>query len=281
MLSSIPTPTTSAIGIGPFTVHFYALCIIAGVAIAIWLGDKRYRNFAIQSEQSKGVVADVAIYAVPAGIIGGRIYHVITSPAQYFGSDGHPIDALKIYEGGLGIWGAISLGALAAWYGFRKRAHSLELPSFRYFLDALAPGILIAQAIGRFGNWFNAELFGRPFSGPWALEIPISNRPIGYLQYETFHPTFLYEAIWCLLVAALLIRFSAKLKPGQGFAIYVALYCLGRFGIESLRIDDANKILGLRLNLWTALFVGLAACVTALCLRNQKCFLNQKSEEIR
>ena len=270
MLSSIPTPTNSAIGIGPLTVHYYALCIIVGVAVAIWLGNKRYRTFANDSEQSIGVVADVAIYAVPAGIIGGRIYHVITSPAQYFGENGKPIDALKIYEGGLGIWGAISLGALAAWFGYRKRAKDLDLPSFRLFLDALAPGILIAQAIGRIGNWFNGELFGRPFSGSWALEIPVAKRPIGYLQYETFHPTFLYETIWCLLVAALLIWLTPKLKAGQSFAIYVALYCVGRFAIESLRIDDANEILGLRVNLWTALIVGLIASALALRFARQK-----------
>jgi prolipoprotein diacylglyceryl transferase len=270
MLSSIPTPSNSAIGIGPLTVHYYALCIIVGVAVAIWLGNKRYRAYANNSEQSIGVVADVAIYAVPAGIIGGRIYHVITSPAQYFGKNGNPIDALNIYEGGLVIWGAISLGALAAWFGYRKRAKGLELPSFRLFLDALAPGILIAQAIGRIGNWFNGELFGRPFSGPWALEIPLSKRPIGYLKFESFHPTFLYEAIWCLLIAALLIWLTPKLKAGQSFAIYVALYCVGRFAIESLRIDDANTILGLRVNLWTALIVGLIASMLALRFARQK-----------
>ena len=274
MLSSIPTPANSAIGIGPLTVHYYALCIILGVAAAIWLGNKRYRAFANSSEQSIGVVADVAIYAVPAGIIGGRIYHVITSPAQYFGENGQPLAALKIYEGGLGIWGAISLGAVVAWFAYRKRSKKLELPSFRLFLDALAPGILIAQAIGRIGNWFNGELFGRPFSGPWALEIPLSKRPIGYLEFETFHPTFLYEAIWCLLVAALLIWLTPKLKAGQGFAIYVALYCVGRFGIESLRIDDANEIFGLRVNLWTSLIVGLTA--SALAIR----FARQKSSDI-
>ena len=270
MLSSIPTPTNSVIGIGPLTVHYYALGIITGVAVAIWLGNRRYRSFANNSETSIGVVADVAIYAVPAGIIGGRIYHVITSPAQYFGENGKPIDALKIYEGGLGIWGAISLGALVAWFGYRKRAKDLDLPSFRLFLDALAPGILIAQAIGRIGNWFNGELFGRPFSGSWALEIPVAKRPIGYLQYETFHPTFLYETIWCLLVAALLIWLTPKLKAGQSFAIYVALYCVGRFAIESLRIDDANEILGLRVNLWTALIVGLIASALALRFARQK-----------
>jgi prolipoprotein diacylglyceryl transferase len=270
MLSAIPTPSTSAIGIGPLTIHFYALCIIVGVAVAIWLGNRRYRSFANNNDDSIGIVADVAIYAVPAGIIGGRIYHVLSSPAPYFGANGNPIDALKIYEGGLGIWGAISLGALVAWFAYRRRSVNLELPSFRLFLDALAPGILIAQAIGRIGNWFNGELFGKPFSGPWALEIPLSKRPVGFLQYETFHPTFLYEAIWCLLIAVLLLWLTPKLKPGQSFALYVALYCLGRFAIESLRIDDANKILGLRVNLWTALIVGISAIVVALRLSRQK-----------
>ena len=270
MLSAIPTPSTSAIGIGPLTIHFYAVCISVGVAVAIWLGDRRYRSFANNNDDSIGVVADVAIYAVPAGIIGGRIYHVLSSPAPYFGANGSPIDALKIYEGGLGIWGAISLGTLAAWFAYRKRSVNLELPSFRLFIDALAPGILIAQAIGRIGNWFNGELFGKPFSGPWALEIPLSKRPVGFLQYETFHPTFLYEAIWCLLIAVLLLWLTPKLKPGQSFALYVALYCLGRFAIESLRIDDANKILGLRVNLWTALIVGISAIVVVLRLSRQK-----------
>ena len=270
MLSAIPTPSTSAIGIGPLTIHFYALCIIVGVAVAIWLGNRRYRSFANNNDDSIGIVADVAIYAVPAGIIGGRIYHVLSSPAPYFGANGNPIDALKIYEGGLGIWGAISLGALVAWFAYRRRSIDLELPSFRLFLDALAPGILIAQAIGRIGNWFNGELFGKPFSGPWALKIPLSKRPVGFLQYETFHPTFLYEAIWCLLIAVLLLWLTPKLKPGQSFALYVALYCLGRFAIESLRIDDANKILGLRVNLWTALMVGISAIVVTLRLSRQK-----------
>lgn len=275
MLFSIPTPSTSAIGIGPLTIHFYALCIILGVAIAIWLGDKRFKKFANYNPAATGVVADVAVYAVPAGIIGGRIYHVVTSPAQYFGANGRPLDALKIYEGGLGIWGAISLGAVVAWLAYRKRTANLELPTFRFFLDALAPGILIAQAIGRFGNWFNGELFGKPFTGPWALEIPLSKRPIGFLEYSTFHPTFLYEALWCLLIAALLIWRTPKLKPGQGFALYVALYCLGRFGFESLRIDEANQILGLRVNLWVALIVGVLAVLAA------RRFGRQKPDQIR
>ena len=179
--------------LGPFTIHFYALCIIAGIVIAVWLGDKRFKA---HGDNLENVVADVAIWAVPFGIIGGRLYHVISSPNNYFGKNGEPIDAFKIWQGGLGIWGAISVGAIAAYFAYKKAQKKKDLPSFGYFLDALAPGILLAQAIGRLGNWFNGELFGRPTDLPWALEIPQSLRPDGYTTFETFHPAFLYELIW-------------------------------------------------------------------------------------
>lgn len=270
MRYSIPTPVNSALGIGPLTIHYYALCIILGVAIAIWLGDKRFRKLCANSESSKGVVADVAIYAVPAGVIGGRIYHVVTSPTQYFGTNGDWLAIFKIYEGGLGIWGAISLGSLAALYAYRRLKQRNELPEFKYFLDALAPGILFAQAIGRFGNWFNGELFGRPTNLPWGLEIPIGKRPSGYLEVNTFHPTFLYEAIWCIAVALLLILTAYRFQGGAIFATYISLYCLGRFLIESIRIDAANQFLGMRINLWTALIVGLAATAMAIRLNRRK-----------
>jgi len=159
--------------LGPFTIHFYALCIIAGIVIAVWLGDKRFKA---HGDNLENVVADVAIWAVPFGIIGGRLYHVISSPNNYFGKNGEPIDAFKIWQGGLGIWGAISVGAIAAYFAYKKQQKKKDLPSFGYFLDALAPGILLAQAIGRLGNWFNGELFGRPTDLPWALEIPQSLR---------------------------------------------------------------------------------------------------------
>jgi len=188
--------------LGPFTFHLYALCIITGIAIAIWLGDKRFRA---QAPEAKSVVSEVAITAVPVGIIGGRIYHVITSPDAYFGAGGNPVDAFKIWEGGLGIWGAISLGAVGAWLRYRQLAKRMQLPNFALFLDALAPGILFAQAIGRFGNWFNIELFGKPLQAPWALEVPAQYRPSGYSTFETFHPTFLYESLWCVLLAFALI----------------------------------------------------------------------------
>ena len=256
MFRSIPTPTLSQVVIGPFTVHFYALCIITGIAIAIWLGDKRLVSAgAEQGLQLKGVVSEVAVIAIPAGVIGGRLYHVFTSPEQYFGSNGDLLSILKIWNGGLGIWGAIALGALGALFSYRRLAKKVQLPSFAVFLDAIAPGILIAQAIGRFGNWFNAELFGRPLDSWWALEIPYKYRPRGFGLYETFHPTFLYEAIWSSLVAIVLITAAKRWANGATFAIYIAAYSLGRFFIEGLRIDPSQAIGGLRLNQWTSIVI--------------------------
>ena len=258
MIRSIPSPTLSALTIGPLTIHLYALCIISGIAVAIWLGDKRFKALSINGAS---VVSEVALTAVPFGIIGGRIYHVITSPDDYFGSNGHRLDAFKIWEGGLGIWGAIALGTLAAWLRYRALAKKIELPAFAYFMDALAPGVLFAQAIGRFGNWFNIELFGRPLNAPWALAVPVEDRPSGYLEFATFHPTFLYEAIWSSALAIVLIVIGKRMHPGQIFALYVAGYCLGRIGIEMIRIDEAHHILGLRLNVWVAAIVGVGALI--------------------
>ena len=258
MLIAFPTPTQSALEIGPLTIHFYALCIITGIAIAIWLGDKRFRAQAING---RSVVSEVAITAVPVGIIGGRIYHVISSPSAYFGANGNPVDALKIWQGGLGIWGAISLGILGAYVRYRTLQKRIDLPSFAVFVDALAPGILFAQAIGRFGNWFNGELFGRPLDTWWALDVPTRYRPFGYSQFESFHPTFLYEAIWCTFVATLLIVFGKRLKAGQVFAAYVFAYCFGRFFIELIRIDSANTIAGLRVNVWVSVIVAIGAAL--------------------
>lgn len=229
--------------------------------IAVWLGDKRFKTY---GENLENVVADVAIWAVPFGIIGGRLYHVITSPDNYFGKNGEPIDALKIWQGGLGIWGAISLGTVAALFVYKKERSKKDLPSFGYFLDALAPGILFAQAIGRLGNWFNAELFGRPSELPWALQIPQFKRPDGYTSFGTFHPTFLYELIWCVLVAALLILRGKPAAAGQVFSLYVGLYSLGRLVIETIRIDQANTIAGLRVNVWISAIVAIVAMLNYL-----------------
>ena len=266
----IPSPPHSSFEVGPLTFHFYALCIIAGIAIAIWLGDKRLRA---HDPSLTSVVADVAIFAVPAGIIGGRIYHVLSSPSDFFGSTGSFLDVFAIWKGGLGIWGAISLGALGAYIGLRRVGRTrpeITLPSFPLLLDALAPGILFAQAIGRFGNWFNVELFGRPLDAWWALEVPVGKRPSALRTFETFHPTFLYEAIWCSLVAIILILVGKKLLPGQVFAIYIASYCLGRFFIESIRIDSANQFFGLRQNEWVSIAIGAIALASFIRIRQKR-----------
>jgi prolipoprotein diacylglyceryl transferase len=259
MNQTIPTPSISVVAIGPFTIHAYALCIITGVALAIWLSNKR---FVAAFPDARGVVGDVAIIAVPAGVLGGRLYHVATTPERFFGSTGHPADILKIWQGGLGIWGAITLGGVGAFVGYHYLGRTRTLPQFRYFADAVAPGIVFAQAIGRWGNWFNAELFGSPSDLPWALEIPRWARPAGYQDFLTFHPTFLYESIWCAAVGVLLIRFGGRLRGGQTFALYVATYCLGRLGCEFLRIDTAHHIAGIRINVLVAIVVGLASLVT-------------------
>ena len=259
MVELIPSPTTSTLSIGPLTIHFYALCIITGIAVAIWLGRWRYANLGGNPDE----VSEVAIWAVPFGIIGGRIYHVISSPQQYFGENGNPVDALRIWQGGLGIWGAISLGAIGAYVYFKTHTTTL---SFAKLLDSLAPGVIIAQAIGRIGNYFNQEVFGKPTTLPWAIEIEAKNRPVGYEEFATFHPTFLYELLWCLIIALLLIKLpgflnSISRNPGDIFALYIAGYTAGRFWIEALRIDEANYILGLRLNIWVSIIVFASAVI--------------------
>ncbi len=263
---SLPSPDSNILELGPISVRYYALSIILGVVVAVMFGSRRAQAMGAP----KSLVSDVAVIAVPAGVIGGRIYHVVTSPDEYFGSGGDPLSALYIWEGGLGIWGAIGLGGIGAWVAFRylKRRGEVGI-SFAQFADAIAPGILFAQAIGRFGNWFNQELFGRPSDLPWALEIDARYRPLEYGQFETFHPTFLYEAIWCTIVALLLIRLTTRLSsnPGRIFALYVALYSFGRLLIEQLRIDEANEIFGFRLNTWTAV---IAIVLALLVFRNLK-----------
>lgn len=259
MFFSIPTPSRSEFSLGPLTIHFYALCIVAGIALAIWMGDRRFRN----AGGGVNVVADVALLSVPAGILGGRLYHLITSPDAYFGVGGKPWDALKIWQGGLGIWGAVALGTLGAWWKFRRlsqRGRTGDM-TFGKFADALAPGVLFAQALGRFGNWFNAELFGRPTNVSWGLEIPVAQRPSGFENFATFHPTFLYEALWCIFIAILILLLENRFAPGQGFLFYIAAYCVGRFYIESLRIDTAHHILGLRINEWVSFIVGISAAI--------------------
>lgn len=252
--ASIPSPGQSVWHLGPLPIRAYALCIIVGIVVGIWLGSKRW----VARGGSPVAVGDIAIWAVPFGIVGARIYHVITDNDLYFGEGLNPWHALEIWDGGLGIWGAIAFGAVGAWIGCRRKG--IPLPAMA---DALAPGILLAQAIGRWGNWFNQELFGKPTDLPWALEIEPRFRPEGFDEYASFHPTFLYESLWCVAVAFAIMWFDRRFTLGHGrvFGLYVAGYTLGRGFFEYLRIDRANEILGLRVNLWVSGLVFLAAIV--------------------
>lgn len=259
----IPTPSSSSIELGVLTIHYYALCILLGIFVALAVGGVRWRK----SGGLTSELYDLAIYAIPAGIVGGRLYHVVTTPELYFGSHGHLAGAFKIWEGGLGIWGAVFFGVVTAYLFFRHRKRSISFP---LALDALAPGILLAQAIGRWGNWFNHELFGAPSTLPWALKIPLADRPVGYEAFATFHPTFLYESLWCLLSAGIILWLPRvrRLVPGNTFLLYIFLYCVGRSWIEALRIDSAHTIAGLRLNVWVAVICALSSL--SLLIKRQK-----------
>src|SRR3954471_5248381 len=252
----IPSPSQGVWHLGPLPIRAYALAIILGVVAAIWVGEKRW----VARGGTPGQIGDIALWAVPAGLIGARAYHVATDHDLYFGKGGDLVGALEIWHGGLGIWGAIAGGLLGAWLYTRR--HGILL---RPLADSLAPGLLLAQAIGRFGNYFNQELFGRPTDVPWALKIDLAHRPDGYAQYATFHPTFLYEALWNVAGIALLLYLDRRYKLGFGrvFALYVMIYTAGRGWIESLRIDtiELNNVLGLRWGVWMSiiLFAGAAA----------------------
>ncbi len=252
--SSIPSPPVGVWHLGPFPVRAYALAILAGIAVALWITDRRY----VARGGPPGTALDVAYWAVPFGIVGGRLYHVLSSPDAYFGPGGDPWMAFAIWNGGLGIWGAIALGAVGAVIGLRRRG----LRAAPYF-DAAAPALLVAQAIGRLGNWFNQELFGAPTTLPWGLEIDAEHLPPGYEVGTLFHPTFLYEMLWNLGAAALLVWLDRRyrLRHGRAFCAYVALYTAGRLWIEMLRIDEAELVLGVRLNVWTSLLVLIGALV--------------------
>ena len=250
LLAYLPSPSTGVWNLGPFPLRAYALCIILGVVAAVVIGERRW----VARGGTRGVVTDVATIAVPFGVVGARIYHVITSPAPYLDD---PVRALFVWQGGLGIPGGIAGGFLAAYVLCRRRGVSRTA-----FADAVAPGVVVAQAIGRLGNWFNQELFGRPTTLPWGLEIDPDNADavVGAMAY---HPTFLYELLWNLGVAALLIWADRRWRLGGGrvFALYVAAYATGRIWIEALRIDEANSLLGVRLNVvvMTVLLVGAVA----------------------
>jgi len=250
----IPSPSNGVWHVGPFPLRAYAFGIIVGALIAIWIGERRFQARGGRA----GFIGDMAIWAVPFGIVGARIYHVATDPELYFGNGKHVIDAFKIWQGGLGIWGAIAGGALGALIACRR-----EGVTFASVADAVAPGLLVAQAIGRIGNYFNQELFGRPTTKPWGLEIDVAHRPAGFTQFATFHPTFLYELLWNLSAAALIIAIDRKVKltGGRAFALYVMLYTAGRFWIEQLRIDQANHLGPFRLNVWTSIILFTVATI--------------------
>jgi prolipoprotein diacylglyceryl transferase len=245
-LANIPSPSDGVWHLGPLPLRAYALAIILGIVVAIWVGERRF----VARGGRPGTVSDVAVWAIPFGLVGARVYHVATNPEFYFGEGKDPIEALYVWEGGLGIWGAIAFGALGAYLGCRFSG-----VRFTSFIDAVAPGIVLAQAIGRWGNYFNQELFGKPTDLPWGLEIDVENRPEDYLEYTTFQPTFLYESLWCLGVALVIVLADRRFRLGRGrvFALYVALYTAGRAWIEDLRIDDAHEFGPFRLNVWVSI----------------------------
>ena len=255
---SIPSPSRSVWYLGPFPLRAYALCILAGVFIAVWWTSRRYRA----RGGSEETVLDAAMLGVPVGILGARLYHVLTSPGAYFGPGGDPARIVQIWRGGLGIWGGVAAGLAAAAWLMRRRGLRLAP-----LTDALAPALLVAQAVGRVGNWFNQELFGAPTTLPWGLEIDADHLPEGYAPGTLFHPTFLYEALWNLAGAALLVLLERRLRRRDGTVggrliwAYLMVYTAGRVWIEHLRVDEAAIVLGLRLNEWTAMIVFLAGLV--------------------
>jgi prolipoprotein diacylglyceryl transferase len=261
----IPSPTRSVWHLGPVPIRAYALCIVAGIVLALWLTIRRWRDRGGAEED----VWDIGGWAIVFGIVGGRLYHVMTDPELYFDSGRHPLDALKVWDGGLGIWGAIALGGVGAWIGCRRKGVSLVV-----FADAAAPGIVLAQAVGRWGNWFNNELYGGPTSLPWGLQVHCMDIVSGHAVSQgvadggqvcqgsatvagLYQPTFLYESLWDILVAIVVIYADRRFRLGRGnaFAVYVMGYTLGRVWIEALRHDPAHHILGLRLNVWTSIIV--------------------------
>lgn len=263
-LLSIPSPEISYLELGPVRIHFYALFILTGIVIASWIADRKLHRRGAE----KGVFLDIALWAVPAGILGGRLFHVITHPRDYFFEGADLLAIFRIWEGGLAIYGAVALGAVGAWIGARQAGLR-----FLAVLDAAAPGLLIAQGLGRLGNYFNQELYGIPTTLPWGLEIPSTNPayPNGLPDGLTFHPTFLYEMIWNFLGAALLLYLASKLQLqwGKVFALYLIIYSSGRIWIESIRIDPSEIILGLRINIWSAL-VGIAIGIVIILVQSRR-----------
>ncbi|MGV9189072.1 prolipoprotein diacylglyceryl transferase [Arcanobacterium canis] len=259
IIESIPSPSVRVWHLGPLLIHAYALAILTGIIVAYWLSNRRY----VRKGGDDEVTIDITVWMVIFGILGARVYHLITSPDAYFGEGGDPWKALRIWEGGLGIWGAVLAGGIAAYVALHRR--NLRLAPFA---DAVAPGLVLAQAIGRWGNYFNQELFGRPTTLPWGLEVDAAYLPEGFSEGTLFHPTFLYESLWCVGVFFVLLYAQKRyrLRGGQVFVLYVILYTLGRVWIETLRIDQAHFVFGLRLNVWTSIIVFTLACIAFVVL---------------
>ncbi|PRY42411.1 prolipoprotein diacylglyceryl transferase [Umezawaea tangerina] len=265
-LATIPSPSQGVWEIGPIPIRAYALCIIVGIIVAIWWGERRF----VARGGPAGAVTDIAVFAVPFGLVGGRLYHVATDYQKYFGEGKNPLEALAIWKGGLGIWGAIALGAVGAWIACRRRG--IPLPAMA---DALAPGIVLAQAIGRLGNYFNQELYGGSTTLPWGLEIyervdpatglkdDLAGVAVDHTPIDIVHPTFLYELLWNVGVAILIVWADRKFRLGHGrvFALYVAGYTAGRFWIELMRTDEATHVFGQRINVLVSAAVFLGAVI--------------------
>ncbi|WP_211220919.1 prolipoprotein diacylglyceryl transferase [Nocardioides insulae] len=262
---SIPSPSQGVWHLGPVPIRGYALCIVLGIILAVWLAERRWQARGGRA----GEVQDLALVAVPCGIVGARLYHVLTDNQLYFGEDGVWYHMFFIWRGGLGIWGGIAAGALGAVLYCRHKGIKV-LP----MMDALAPAALLGQAVGRWGNWFNQELYGGPTDLPWGVQIDQAHFSDSYVQQlidagdplpdtMTFHPTFLYECVWNLAALALILWLDRRFRIGHGrvLALYVMAYTLGRGWIEHLRIDDVqlNNVLGLRFNEWTSIVLFLAA----------------------
>jgi prolipoprotein diacylglyceryl transferase len=261
---AIPSPDVSYIELGPLRIHFYALFILAGIILALVLTESRLRSRGAES----GVALDISLWAIPLGILGGRFFHVVTHPNDYFFPGADLLAVFRIWEGGLAIYGALMFGALGAAIG--ARAAGIKFTSY---LDAVAPGVLLAQAVGRWGNYFNNELFGTPTDLPWGLQIDSSNPayPAGLPEGVLFHPTFLYESIWSLTGVALLLAADQRfnLRWAKMFGLYIVYYSVGRVWIEAIRIDPSEIILGLRINIWSAI-AGIALGLAVIVIQSRR-----------
>jgi prolipoprotein diacylglyceryl transferase len=285
-LAYIPSPTISQFSIGPVTIHIYALCILMGIVLAVWITTTRWKKLGGNFDQ----VLDITLVSVPAGIIGARLYHIITTPERFFGPDGDWAEMFRIWNGGLGIWGGVLFGALAAWAWCRHKHYPMAL-----LADAIAPGLLVAQAVGRLGNWFNQELYGAPTTLPWGLKLNMEGTAIGHSEqcYDgatcpsgtLFHPTFLYEMIWNLIGATIIVYIGSKamkkLKAGSLFAVYIMWYTLGRTWIESLRIDYAHEFLGVRINVWVSMAVFVLGAVSFIVVQQMGKDTDLLAEKLR